>query len=73
MSFLAELSGMARNNLSSMKEAVVKKLLTFAPITALLVACEDAGNAGNDNLLTGGSLVLIIIIVIVVILVRRRG
>ena len=32
----------------------MKKLLTLAPIAALLTACEDAGNSGNDNLLTGG-------------------
>ena len=38
---------------------------------ALLSACEDAGNSGNDNLLTGGSLVLIVIIIVVVILIRR--
>lgn len=49
----------------------MKKLLTLAPIATFLTACEDAGNSGNDNLLTGGSLVLIIVIVIVVILVRR--
>lgn len=39
----------------------MKRLLTLAPIAALLAACEDAGNSGDDNLLTGGSLVLIII------------
>ena len=52
-----------------------------APLLALLglasvalSACEDRGNPGNDNLLTGGSLVLVIIIVIVVLvfIVRRR-
>jgi hypothetical protein len=51
----------------------MRRLLTLAPIAALLTACEDSGNPGNDNLLTGGSLVLIVIIVVVVILVRRRG
>jgi hypothetical protein len=50
----------------------MKKLIALAPIAALFTACEDAGNPGNDNLLTGGSLVLIIVIVVVVILVRRR-
>jgi hypothetical protein len=49
-----------------------KLLLILAPIAATLTACEDSGNPGNDNLLTGGSLVLIIIIIVVVILVRRR-
>jgi hypothetical protein len=38
----------------------MKRLLTLAPIAALLAACEDAGNAGGDNLLTCGSLVLIV-------------
>ena len=51
----------------------MRRLLTLVPIAALLTACEDAGNPGNDNLLTGGSLVLIVIIVVVVILMRRRG
>jgi hypothetical protein len=37
----------------------MRKLLTTAPLATLLTACEDAGNAGDDNLLTGGSLVLI--------------
>lgn len=51
----------------------MRRLLTLAPVAALLTACEDAGNPGTDNLLTGGSLVLIVIIVVVVILMRRRG
>jgi hypothetical protein len=50
----------------------MKKLLTLAPTAALFTACEDAGNPGNDNLLTGGSLVVIVVIVVIVILVRRR-
>ena len=52
---------------------LMKRMLTLAPFAALLTACEDAGNSGNDNLLTGGSLVLIVIIVVVIVLVRRRG
>jgi hypothetical protein len=52
----------------------MKKLIPLALLAPLMAACEDAGNAGNDNLLTGGSLVLVVIVVIVVILmVRRRG
>ncbi|HZB02547.1 MAG TPA: hypothetical protein VE800_10605, partial [Actinomycetota bacterium] len=52
----------------------MKRLLSAAPLAVLLAACEDAGNEGNDNLLTGGSLVLVVIVVVVVILlVRRRG
>ena len=54
-------------------EVWMRRLLSLVPIAALLTACEDAGNSGNDNLLTGGSLVLIVIIVVVVILIRRRG
>jgi ABC-type glycerol-3-phosphate transport system permease component len=71
-SFLAESSGMPRSKLSR-RRLNMRKLITLAPIAALLTACEDAGNSGNDNLLTGGSLVLIVIIVIVVVLLRRRG
>jgi hypothetical protein len=63
---------MPRSKLWRMKEAGMKKLLTYGPIGALLAACEDAGNSGDDNLLTGGSLVLIIVIVVIVVLVRRR-
>jgi hypothetical protein len=51
-----------------------KVMAPLALVAGLLAACEDEGNAGNDNLLTGGSLVLVIIIVIVVVLaLRRRG
>jgi hypothetical protein len=57
-----------------MERVQMKKLLLFAPLAALLTACEDAGNEGNDNLLTGGSLVLLVIIIVVVIyFARRRG
>jgi len=53
------------------------KAKLFAPLAllaGLLAACEDEGNPGNDNLLTGGSLIVVIIIVIVVVLMlRRRG
>jgi hypothetical protein len=54
------------------RRSEMKKLLTLAPIAMLLTACEDAGNAGDDNLLTGGSLALVVIIVVVIVLVRRR-
>jgi hypothetical protein len=51
----------------------MKKLLSALPLS-LLIACEDAGNEGNDNLLTGGSLVLLVIIVVVIVLfMRNRG
>jgi hypothetical protein len=42
------------------------------PALALLAACEDQGNPGDDSLLTGGSLVVLIVIAIVVFLVIRR-
>jgi hypothetical protein len=58
------------------REATMKAKV-FAPlalVATLLAACEDEGNPGNDNLLTGGSLVVVVIIVIVVVLMmRRRG
>jgi len=42
-------------------------------LSVILAACEDEGNPGNDNLLTGGSLVVIVIIIVVIVfLVRRR-
>ena len=48
----------------------------WVPLLALatvLTACEDQGNAGDDNLLTGASLVVVIIIVVVIVyFVRRR-
>ena len=44
----------------------------FLPLLTFLAACEDEGNEGNDNLLTGGSLVVLVIIVIVIFLVVRR-
>ncbi len=51
----------------------MKKLLYAAPFLALLAACEDAGNEGNDNLLTGGSVVLVILVIIAVVyFVRKR-
>jgi hypothetical protein len=47
--------------------------LALAALATLLASCEDEGNPGNDNLLTGGSLILIVVIVVlVVVLVRRR-
>ena len=58
--------------LNRKRRSEMKKLLTLAPIAALLTACEDAGNSGDDNLLTGESLVLVVIIVVVIVLVRRR-
>ena len=35
-------------------------------LSLILAACEDEGNPGNDNLLTGGSVVVIVIIVVVI-------
>ena len=43
-------------------------------VASALTACEDQGNPGNDNLLTGGSLVIIVVIIAVVgyLIVRSR-
>ena len=42
-------------------------------LSLILAACEDEGNPGNDNLLTGGSVVVVVIIIVVIFfLVRRR-
>jgi hypothetical protein len=54
------------------RRQLVRRLAAPLPILALLAACEDAGNEGNDNLLTGGSLVLVVIVVVVIFLVLRR-
>ena len=47
----------------------------LVPLSLLFVACEDEGNPGDDNLLTGGSLIVVIIIVAIVawVLYSRRG
>ena len=48
-------------------------LVPLVFLATLMAGCEDEGNAGNDNLLTGGSLVVVVLIVLVVVfLVRRR-
>jgi hypothetical protein len=47
----------------------------LVPLAFVLAACEDEGNPGDDNLLTGGSLIVVVIIVAIVvwILYSRRG
>ena len=46
---------------------------TLLGLSFVLAACEDEGNPGNDNLLTGGSVVVVVLIVVVIFfLVRRR-
>ena len=48
-------------------------LLPILALATVLVGCEDEGNPGNDNLLTGGSLVLVVLVVLLIVfLVRRR-
>jgi hypothetical protein len=57
------------------KERGMKRVwIAMVPVLMFLAACEDEGNAGDDNLLTGGSLVLVLIVVAIVALVlfRRR-
>ena len=50
-----------------------KLTVPLVALMTVLASCEDEGNPGNDNLLTGGSLVLIIVIVLVIVFfVRRR-
>lgn len=54
----------------------MKRVWTMAlPLLVFLAACEDEGNQGNDNLLTGGSLILVLIVVAIVafLVLRRRG
>jgi hypothetical protein len=54
------------------RSLAMKKLIGLLPLVTLMAACEDAGNAGDDNLLTGASLVVVVIVVIVVVLLIRR-
>jgi hypothetical protein len=54
------------------REVHVRRIVGSSLLLGLLTACEDAGNAGDDNLLTGGSLVLLVIIAVIVFLVVRR-
>jgi hypothetical protein len=49
----------------------MKRLIAALPL-GLLAACEDAGNSGDDNLLTGVSLVVLVVIIVVVVLVVRN-
>jgi hypothetical protein len=44
-------------------------------MSMFLAACEDEGNEGNDNLLTGASLIVVVAIVAIVAwaMMRRRG
>jgi hypothetical protein len=52
-----------------LKARVTAALIGLAMV---LAACEDEGNPGNDNLLTGFSLVVVIAIVVVIVLMVRR-
>ena len=50
----------------------------FSALVAMslfLAACEDQGNEGDDNLLTGASLVVVVVVVAIIAwaLMRRRG
>jgi hypothetical protein len=64
------LAGRSPSGGGEMKKLWLAPLATFA---FLLASCEDEGNPGDDNLLTGGSLILVVlVVVIVVLLVRRR-
>jgi hypothetical protein len=53
-----------------MRTRAIAALMTCA---LLFAGCEDQGNPGDDNLLTGASLVVVVLIVLIVVwLVRRR-
>ncbi len=59
------------------KAAAIRARLSacLVGLSMILAACEDEGNPGNDNLLTGGSVVVVVIIIVVIFLLvrRRRG
>lgn len=44
-------------------------------LSLFLAACEDEGNQGDDNLLTGASVVVVVVIVLAIgfMVIRRRG
>ncbi len=44
----------------------------FVGLSLILAACEDEGNPGNDNLLTGGSVVVVVLIIVVIFFLMRR-
>lgn len=49
--------------------------LALVGLSAVLTACEDEGNPGNDNLLSGASLIVVLIVVAIivgVVMMRRR-
>jgi hypothetical protein len=48
---------------------------TLVAMSLFLAACEDKGNNGDDNLLTGASLIVVIVVIAIVAwaLMRRRG
>jgi hypothetical protein len=48
---------------------------SLVALSLLLSACEDRGNPGDDNLLTGGSLVITVLLIVLVafLVMRRRG
>lgn len=51
-------------------------VVSLGAVAVLLASCEDEGNPGDDNILTGASLVVILLIVVVVglwLMRRRRG
>jgi hypothetical protein len=58
-------------------KGIVKTRITAALVglAMVLAACEDEGNPGNDNLLTGFSLVIVLVIVAVIafMVMRRRS
>ena len=56
--------------------AIGSRVAPLVTLSLFLAACEDRGNPGDDNLLTGASLVVILLIAGVIALRvarRRRG
>jgi hypothetical protein len=55
-------------------KGIVKARITAAlfGLAMVLAACEDEGNPGDDNLLTGLSLVAVVVVVVIVVMLMRR-
>jgi len=55
-----------------MRARILRLGVPLLAVTAALSSCEDEGNPGNDNLLTGASLIVVVVVVLVIVLLVRR-
>jgi hypothetical protein len=67
-----ELRAVLRRRGRSMRARILRLGVPLLAFTAALSSCEDEGNPGNDNLLTGASLIVVVVVVLVIVLLVRR-